>query len=185
MSSTIPNDSRSVVIYIPTSNFEFFKANRQSILDSAGFNNQVQADSMATSVVEKLVKKRYKVKKGQTLYDVARILQVSVSDLKKLNRLRSNKIKKGKTLAYFVRVKQQVVASATVSGKDEADVEEAEPIVKKKSKKTKARYHKVRSGDTLSEIADRYPGLTVSKLKKLNHLRASSTLRLGMRLRIN
>jgi membrane-bound lytic murein transglycosylase D len=185
MSSTIPNDSRSVVIYIPTSNFEFFKANRQSILDSAGFNNQVQADSMATSVVEKLVKKRYKVKKGQTLYDVARILQVSVSDLKKLNRLRSNKIKKGKTLAYFVRVKQQVVASATVSGKDEADVEEAEPIVKKKSKKTKARYHKVRSGDTLSEIADQYPGLTVSKLKKLNHLRASSTLRLGMRLRIN
>jgi membrane-bound lytic murein transglycosylase D len=186
MSSTIPNDNRSVVIYIPSSNFEFFKSNRQAILDSSGFSNRVEGDSLASTVVEKLVKKRYKVKKGQTLNDVARILQVSVGDLKKLNRLRSNKIKRGKTLVYFALVRQQVVASANVSGKVSEDVEEDEPIAKKKkSKKTKARYHKVKSGDTLSEIADRYPGLTVSKLKKLNHLRSSSTLKLGMRLRIN
>jgi len=60
-------------------------------------------------------------------------------------------------------------------------------VIKKrnKGKKVKSRYHKVRSGDTLSEIADRYPGLTISKLKKLNHLRASTNLRLGQRLRIN
>jgi membrane-bound lytic murein transglycosylase D len=185
MSTTLPDDNRSVVIYIPSSNFAYFKANRQSILDSSGFFNRVEGDSLASTVVEKLVKKRYKVKKGQTLNDVARILHVSVWDLKNLNRLRSNKIKRGKSLVYFVRIKQQVVASANVSGKVSEDVEEEEPIVKKKSKKTKARYHKVKSGDTLSEIANRYPGLTVSKLKKLNHLRASSTLKLGMRLRIN
>ena len=77
----------------------------------------------------------YKVKKGQTLSDVARILQVSLGDLKKLNRLRSNKIKRGKTLVYFALVRQQVVASANVSGKVSEDVEEDEPIAKKKKSK--------------------------------------------------
>jgi membrane-bound lytic murein transglycosylase D len=68
-----------------------------------------------------------------------------------------------------------------------ADDEPEKLVIKKpsKGKKAKSRYHKVRSGDTLSEIADRYPGLTISKLKKLNHLRSSTNLRLGQRLRIN
>jgi membrane-bound lytic murein transglycosylase D len=64
-----------------------------------------------------------------------------------------------------------------------ADVEE--PVFVKKAKKAKIRYHKVRSGDTLSDIAERYQGLTVTKLKKLNRMRASATLRPGMRLRIS
>ena len=67
----------------------------------------------------------------------------------------------------------------------DSTVEEEVPVAQAKVRKAKIRYHKVRSGDTLSDIAERYQGLTVTKLKKLNRMRASTTLRPGMRLRIS
>ena len=127
-----------------------------------------------------MVKRRYKVKRGQSLYDVARILQVSVLELKHLNQLKTNRIKRGKQLLYFARIREKVMQTP-----GDSTVEEVAPVVQAKVKKAKIRYHKVRSGDTLSDIAERYQGLTVTKLKKLNRMRASTTLRPGMRLRIS
>ncbi len=178
--TNIPNDNKTVVVHIPSSRFAYFSSNRQAILDSAAFVSQKQSDSLAALFVDKLVQRRYKVKRGQSLYDVARILQVSVLELKHLNRLKTNRIKRGKQLVYFARVREKVMQAAVDSS---ADVEE--PVVFKKAKKAKIRFHKVRSGDTLSDIAERYQGLTVTKLKKLNRMRASTTLRPGMRLRIS
>ncbi len=178
--TTIPNDNKTVVVHIPRSRISYFNANRRAILDSASYVSQKQSDSLAALFVDKLVKRRYQVKRGQSLYDVARILQVSVLELKHLNRLKTNRIKRGKQLVYFARVREKVMQAAVDSS---ADVEE--PIVVKKVKKAKIRYYKVRSGDTLSDIAERHQGLTVTKLKKLNRMRASTTLRPGMRLRIS
>lgn len=45
-----------------------------------------------------------------------------------------------------------------------------------------AAYHRVKQGDTLGAIARRY-GTTVSRLCKLNNIRANSILRLGQRIR--
>lgn len=178
--ATIPNDNKTVVVYIPSSRFEYFKSNRKAILDSSSFVNQKQTDSLASLFVDKLVKRRYKVKRGQSLYDVARILHVSVLELKHLNQLKTNQIKRGKQLLYFARIREKVMQ---IPG--DSTVEEVAPIVQLKVRKAKIRYHKVRSGDTLSDIAERYQGLTVTKLKKLNRMRASTTLRPGMRLRIS
>ena len=47
---------------------------------------------------------------------------------------------------------------------------------------TRVKYHKVRRGDSLSEISDRY-GITMSELKKWNHLRGSKAP-LGRKLKI-
>ena len=47
---------------------------------------------------------------------------------------------------------------------------------------TRVKYHKVRRGDSLSEISDRY-GITMTELKKWNHLR-SSKAPLGRNLKI-
>jgi murein DD-endopeptidase MepM/ murein hydrolase activator NlpD len=47
----------------------------------------------------------------------------------------------------------------------------------------KIRYHRVRSGDTLSHIGRRY-GVSVSKLCRLNGISRNSVLRIGQRLRI-
>jgi hypothetical protein len=48
----------------------------------------------------------------------------------------------------------------------------------------KIRYHRVRRGDTLSEIGYRY-GVSISKLCRLNGIRRSSILNIGQRIRIN
>lgn len=45
-----------------------------------------------------------------------------------------------------------------------------------------ARYYRVRSGDTLSHIARHY-GTSVSRLCALNHIRSTSVLRVGQRIR--
>jgi murein DD-endopeptidase MepM/ murein hydrolase activator NlpD len=48
----------------------------------------------------------------------------------------------------------------------------------------KIKYHRIKQGDTLGAIARRY-GTTVSKLCKLNKLKATSTLHLGKSIRIS
>ena len=193
VSSTLPEDNRFVAIYIPSSYYPYVRDNRKSILDSSSKITRVPGDSLAQKWVEKLVRRTYKVKRGQSLKTIAGILGVNVAELKKINRLRSNKVKKGKKLIYFVRInvqerfedKEVEVDEEQVASNEEKEVKSIAAKKKVKGKKMKARYHKVRAGDTLSEIADRYPGLTVFKLKKLNHLRSSTNLRLGQRLRIN
>jgi len=57
------------------------------------------------------------------------------------------------------------------------------PDLKTESKRRPI-YHRVRPGDTLSQIAEQYNGSTIAKIKKLNRLR-SSVLRPGMRLKIS
>jgi len=63
---------------------------------------------------------------------------------------------------------------------------EERPAVNKKSASSRrgggSAYHKVRRGETLSSIAAKH-GTTVSKLKKLNHLR-SDRIRYGQRLKV-
>jgi membrane-bound lytic murein transglycosylase D len=108
--SAIPNDNKTVIVHIPSSRFAYFKSNRQAILDSASIISQMQSDSLAAMFVDKLVKRRYKVKRGQTIYDVARLLQVSVLELKHLNHLKTNRIKRGKQLVYFARIREKVMS---------------------------------------------------------------------------
>jgi membrane-bound lytic murein transglycosylase D len=50
-----------------------------------------------------------------------------------------------------------------------------------KAKRYKPRYHRVQDGDTLWNIAQRYDGLTIDQLKKMNHIRSNS-LRPGQKL---
>lgn len=51
------------------------------------------------------------------------------------------------------------------------------------TKKSTVRYHTVRKGDTLSEIARRY-GTSASAIAKKNGISIKSTLRIGMRLKV-
>jgi murein DD-endopeptidase MepM/ murein hydrolase activator NlpD len=53
----------------------------------------------------------------------------------------------------------------------------------KKAKKTSAKYHSVRKGDTLDEIADRN-GTSVRKLCALNRISSRTTLAIGRKLRV-
>lgn len=99
----------------------------------------------------------HRVRSGESLYTIGKRYGVSVDRIKAANGLRRNKI----------RVGQELVIPARSSGG--AGVSEG-------------KVHRVRSGDTLSEIARRY-GTTVSKLRSANGL-TSNRLRIGQELKI-
>ena len=192
LSNTIPASHQRIIMRIPSQKYAFFKENRQKILDSAAYfgPRSIGRDSLGVQPVEQWVKKKHVVRKGENIYDVARRVDVSVFELKRMNHLRSNRIRKGKTLYYFVKEwvmpKIQVASSDTLKKEGEKSGTKFESNISKKSGivAKKPKYHKVKSGDTLSEIADKYPGLTVERIKKLNRLR-SKPIQPGMRLRIS
>lgn len=99
----------------------------------------------------------HRVRSGESLYTIGKRYGVSVDRLKAANGLRRNTI----------RVGQELVIPTRSSGG--AAVSEG-------------KVHRVRSGDTLSEIARRY-GTTVSKLRSVNGL-TSNRLRIGQELKI-
>ncbi len=99
----------------------------------------------------------HRVRSGESLYTIGKRYGVSVDRIKAANGLRRNTI----------RVGQELVIPARSSGSAAA---------------SEGKVHRVRSGDTLSEIARRY-GTTVSKLRSVNGL-TSNRLRIGQELKI-
>jgi membrane-bound lytic murein transglycosylase D len=53
-----------------------------------------------------------------------------------------------------------------------------------KDKKTKEILYQVRKGDTLLKITQKFPGVTISDLKKWNNIKGE-ILKPGMKLKIN
>jgi membrane-bound lytic murein transglycosylase D len=45
-------------------------------------------------------------------------------------------------------------------------------------------YYEVKSGDTLWKISQKYPGLTVDKIKKSNGIKDGSEIKTGMKLKL-
>ena len=96
----------------------------------------------------------YVVKKGDSLWSIARVNGLTVDELKSLNNLSSNVLHVGDTL---------LISSADSTGDDGND-----------------NYYVVNSGDTLWSIARKY-NLSVNELKALNNL-SSNVLSVGQRL---
>ena len=65
---------------------------------------------------------------------------------------------------------------------DEQERQEAE-AARKRAEAAAKKYHKIRSGDTLSAIAKKY-GTTVSKICSLNGIKPTTTLQVGKSLRV-
>lgn len=96
----------------------------------------------------------YVVKKGDSLWSIARANGLTVDELKSLNNLSSNVLHVGETL---------LISSADSTGDNGND-----------------NYYVVKSGDTLWSIARKY-NLSVNELKALNNL-SSNVLSVGQRL---
>ncbi|MXV51750.1 LysM peptidoglycan-binding domain-containing protein [Pedobacter sp. HMF7647] len=103
----------------------------------------------------------YKVKPNESLESIANAFKIEVQDIKVWNNLRTTRIVPGQKL--------RLSSSA--------------PEIQVKSLKTYISY-KVKPGDTLSTIADKFEGSSVSEIKSQNNLK-STALQPGMILKIN
>ena len=135
-------------------------------------------EDIETVVLRKPQKKTYVVRKGDNLGDIADHYNVELYDLKRWNHLRSTKIQRGQKLVILKEVAETRAERLANQGTAKGH-KKAETITK--SKRYKPRYHRVQDGDTLWNIAQRYDGLTIDRLKKLNNIRSNS-LRPGQKL---
>lgn len=108
----------------------------------------------------------YKIKSGDTLEKIARKNGVTVSQICSLNNISTRTT---------LRIGRSLLLHATEASKaDAGDTADAGEV----------KHYKIRSGDTLGAIANKY-GVSVSKLCNLNNMSTRSTLKIGSTLRVS
>lgn len=160
------------------------------------------------------VKQTYTVKRGESVYGIARKFDCSVSELKQWNKMRTNFVHPGKKLTVLVRTKVPVQQAALASNakkenpktaekpdtqstqkeavdsvKTEDDSKDVATVTKTEkkqaaSKKPKVILYTVQPGDTLWIIANRYNGVTVEELKRINGISNSKGLKVGSKIKV-
>jgi membrane-bound lytic murein transglycosylase D len=111
---------------------------------------------------------RYRVRKGDYLGKIARKFGVRVSDLKRWNGLRSNRLRIGQRLTVYPRKPGFAVKKPS----------------KKKKNTLKGKTYTVKSGDSLWSIAQKFPGVSVKNIKNWNDI-SGTKLKPGMKLRVS
>ncbi|HTY36680.1 MAG TPA: LysM peptidoglycan-binding domain-containing protein [Bacteroidota bacterium] len=135
---------------------------------------------------------QYTVKEGDALVTIAKEHGVSVADLKTWNGLKKNKILAGQTLDIYGEPEERtkIIATPQTLAKNEAKAPvvsksasvpnvqapaKAKPQSKPESSpkdRTAEQTHKVKKGETLSEIARQF-GTSIRELKQYNNLRTT------------
>lgn len=132
-------------------------------------NNDDKDESTPKTEIKNI---EYTVQKGDNLGSIARKNNVAVSDLKTWNDLSDDTIQLGDKI---------IVAKKLVIDANQA-------VAEKNSKKDKVSknedHYFVKKGDSLFSIAKKYPGITISDIKKWNGIRGNE-LKPGMKLKIN
>ncbi|NNK88613.1 MAG: LysM peptidoglycan-binding domain-containing protein [Flavobacteriaceae bacterium] len=108
---------------------------------------------------------RYRVRSGDYLGKIARIYGVRVSDIKRWNGLRSNNLRIGQRLTIYPR---KPGTSRTISKPD-----------KKVAVNPNAKTYKVKQGDSLWSISQKFPGVSVENIRDWNNIRGNK-LKPGM-----
>ncbi|KDN54092.1 LysM peptidoglycan-binding domain-containing protein [Flavobacterium seoulense] len=126
-------------------------------------------EAVAVAPVE-LKNIEYTVQKGDNLGNISKKFGTPISDLKEWNHLADNNIALGKTL---IVAKNEVAINTT----------NASVASFKKNNKTSQHDYFVKKGDSLFSIAKKYPGVTVSDIKKWNDI-GSEEIKPGMKLKI-
>ena len=114
----------------------------------------------------------HKVRKGEYLGTIAKKYNVTLAEIKEWNDMEDNNVKLGQTL---IVSKKEVAINEAKSSKKES-------IVANDRNEVKTYY--VKKGDSLFSIAKKYPGVSISDIKKWNGIKNES-LKPGMKLKIN
>ncbi|QCR25188.1 lytic transglycosylase [Pontibacter sp. SGAir0037] len=146
-------------------------------------NDTITAKSPAPKKAEE---KTYLVQKGDNLIQIARSHNVTVEELKEWNNLNGA----------YITVNQKLTIHQSAAAQPEENTllasaeAKAEPVAKTTAKaapkqapvaKVKEMIHHVQPGDTLWNISQRYDGISVEQIKKLNKLK-SDNLKPGQKL---
>jgi len=179
----IPGNNHPYVLKLPyTWTNTFLGANRDSlyaykadslligrVLKDAG-NGRSGGKSAGKSGSSGQQRIAYKVKSGDYLGKIASKYGVTINQLKSWNNLRSNSIQIGQTLYIYKNGGPSI--SQGGGSKSSGSSTTKKPVI-----------YTVKSGDSLSKIASKYPGVSVNDIKAANGLK-SDAIRAGQKLTI-
>jgi membrane-bound lytic murein transglycosylase D len=172
LKKNIVPDNLNYAIRIPSDKLEMFTLNRASIMDSCKVKAEditiamKAPDNTGSTGKNKTI---YVVKRGDVLGKIADRNHVSLSNLRKWNNIRGNTIRSGQRLVIYK------------NGGASSDNTKKLAKVSAAKAKTLPHVHYVQPGDTLWTISRKYNGISVEKIKKLNHLKGNE-IKPGMKL---
>ncbi|WP_291286547.1 LysM peptidoglycan-binding domain-containing protein [Flavobacterium sp.] len=124
----------------------------------------------------------YVVAAGDNLGSIAKKFGTTIAELKELNSLTSNNIGLGKTLVVSKVVPEIVDENAVTTAI--ASNNSIDSFKKKATTKALGEDYYVKKGDSLYSISKKYPGVTISDIKKWNNIK-DGDIKPGMKLKIN
>ncbi|WP_029271272.1 LysM peptidoglycan-binding domain-containing protein [Flavobacterium sp. KJJ] len=125
----------------------------------------------------------YVVAAGDNLGSIAKKFGTTIADLKELNNLPSNNIGLGKTLIVSKAV-LEIDEPSTVNNAIVSTNASVDSFKKGASSAKMGEDYYVKKGDSLYSISKKYPGVTISDIKKWNGIK-DGDIKPGMKLKIN
>lgn len=172
----VPGNTGDAVLKLPASDTYAFVDKEDSIyqyrVEEFLPSYLVTISGGSTSGVATREQVTHIVLKNENIYTIANRYGVTPQEIKKWNRLSSNRLARGKRLKLYVD-NGGVYLSAKNAQKEKAV--SASPA-QKAEKKDGYIAHKVRSGESLYSIASKYPGVSAQTLKQANNLSDSKII---------
>ncbi|WP_187261149.1 lytic transglycosylase domain-containing protein [Pontibacter beigongshangensis] len=192
--SELPGNIKNYKLRVPANSLALLKTDQECILLASLPGSELYAPVpvtvpdetpalLASSAEADTVQKvTYVVKRGDNLVRIALRHQVTVADLIKWNELENNYILPDQKLTIL----QPVAENTTTLLASAAPARSAQPAAKKAAapKPKMKKIHHVQPGDTLWDISQKYNGITVEQIKKVNNLK-SNRLKPGQKLIIS
>jgi membrane-bound lytic murein transglycosylase D len=148
------------------------------LLVPASLPQDFEAQIAALPVPEKATAASYTVKKGDTLYRIARQFNITPAEIKRLNKLKSDKVPVGRTLT----ITKANISAEYVALNEEMRLDRSYASASGSNDKVHKVYT-VRRGDTLAKVAKRN-GVSAKDLARWNRLSTRSRIRAGQHLTI-
>jgi membrane-bound lytic murein transglycosylase D len=204
----IPETEGHHILTLPKSKVATFINNEETIYSYKSPRESRMDSLMSIKRALPIASKTHVVRSGESISAVARKYGVTVNEIKKWNKLKSAKLKRGQRLKVSPPYTAQVEQSVSSSGgnteikpaeesktntqaseeKSEQASESATPTETSKTttkeKKTPGvSTYKVRPGDTLWKVAVSH-GMTLAEIRKLNGFTSKTVLRTGMKIKV-
>jgi membrane-bound lytic murein transglycosylase D len=203
----VPAYKKNYPVWFPAEKRAYLDSNRTAILSASRFAGQRQLYytpgndvSAATSTTEGKTKVTHSVKYGESLALIALKYGVTATNLRVWNRMPSDVIYPNQQLALWVKTPANTTQKSLTPIAAQVNIpQKSQPIAQNtavkpqvatktppqitKTKTTgKLKYHTVKSGDTLWDIAAKYKLNSADQIKKWNRLTDKSMLMPGQQL---
>ncbi|HKL03080.1 MAG TPA: LysM peptidoglycan-binding domain-containing protein [Cryomorphaceae bacterium] len=173
----IPETPTCQVLYLPRDVVGTYLANEDSLL-----NYKPEQPQAVDGFVEEEIVEHYTVRRGDVLGLIAQRHGVGVSQLREWNYIRGNTIHPGQKLE-IKKVKRTKVGESASQKAEEKSTAKSDKAAPKEATASSS-FHVVQRGDTLWDIAKKYPGISATDIKKANSGINSGRLRPGQKLKI-